>query len=166
MEPDPFKESYDEYVHVVFNYLMGLTLNPELSEELTQDTFVKAYKSIDTFDGRCKMSVWLCQIAKNSYFSYRKKERRKTSLDVQQHEDDSTLDVANALMNADEAMSVHRVIQRLGQPYKEVFYLRFFAELSYAQISEILGKSESWARVTFYRAKEKIKQSFHQEESQ
>jgi RNA polymerase sigma-70 factor (ECF subfamily) len=82
VEPEPFDESYDEYVSIVFNYLMSLTLNPELSEELTQDTFVKAYKSIDAFDGRCKMSVWLCQIAKNSYFSYRKKEQRKTSLDV------------------------------------------------------------------------------------
>ncbi len=164
METDPFVDSYNAYVNVVFHYLMSLTFDPELSEELTQETFVKAYQKIDSFDGRCKMSVWLCQIAKNSYFTYRKKEERKVSLSIEQ-ETRPVPDVAVLLMNADEAISVHKVIQRLDEPYKEVFYLRCFADLSYKQICEIFGKSESWARVTFYRAKEKIKQALDKEQS-
>jgi len=157
-----FDEIYNEYANVVFKYLMSLTMDPDLSEELTQETFYQAYKSIDKFEGRCKMSVWICHIAKNSYFSYYKKEKRKHSLDPDEQAA-STINIEDEFIKAHNTISLHRIIRTLGEPYKEVFYLRFFCELSYQQISEILGKSESWARVTFYRAKEKIRTIFNKD---
>ena len=151
-----FDEIYDEYANVVFKYLMSLTMDPDLSEELTQETFYKAFRSLDRFGGKCKMSTWLCQIAKNSYFRYYKKEKRKNVF-APEEQIESTVKIEDEFMKAHDTISLHRIIRTLGEPYKEVFYLRFFGELSYQQISEILGKSESWARVTFYRAKEKIR---------
>ncbi|WP_371320126.1 sigma-70 family RNA polymerase sigma factor [Chengkuizengella axinellae] len=71
-----FDKIYTNYVNDVFKYLMILTKNSDLAEELTQETFYKAYKNIDHFQGKSKMSVWLCQIAKNNYYSYLKKEKR------------------------------------------------------------------------------------------
>ena len=155
-----FDEIYNEYANVVFKYLMSLTMDPELSEELTQETFYKAFRSIDEFNGKYKMSTWLCQIAKNSYFSYYRKEKRKTSL-VPDEQATSTINIEDDFMKAHDTISLHKIIRTLEEPYKEVFYLRFFGELSYQQISEILGKSESWARVIFYRAKEKIRTIFN-----
>lgn len=157
-----FDEIYNEYANVVFKYLMSLTMDPDLSEELTQETFYKAFGSLDRFDGKYKMSTWLCQIAKNSYFSYHKKEKRKHSL-VPDEQATSTINIEDEFIKAHNAISLHRIIRTLEEPYKEVFYLRFFGELSYQQISEILGKSESWARVTFYRAKEKIRTIFNKD---
>ena len=157
-----FDEIYNEYANVVFKYLMSLTMDPDLSEELTQETFYKAFRGIDEFDGKYKMSTWLCQIAKNCYFSYYRKERRKTSL-IPDEQETSTLNIEDDFMKAHDTISLHRIIRTLAEPYKEVFYLRFFGELTYQQISEILGKSESWARVTFYRAKEKIRTIFNKD---
>lgn len=157
-----FDEIYNEYANVVFKYLMSLTMDPDLSEELTQETFYKAFRSIDEFDGKYKMSTWLCQIAKNSYFSYHRKEKRKHNL-VSDEQAASTINIEDEFMKAHNTISLHRIIRTLEEPYKEVFYLRFFGELSYQQISEILGKSESWARVTFYRAKEKIRTIFNKD---
>jgi len=157
-----FDEIYNEYANVVFKYLMSLTMDPDLSEELTQETFYKAYKNIDKFDGKCKMSVWLCQIAKFSYFRYYKKEKRKHEF-APEEQTESTVEIEDEFMKAHDTISLHRIIRTLGEPYKEVFYLRFFGDLSYQQISEIFGKSESWARVTFYRAKEKIRTIFNKD---
>ena len=157
-----FDEIYNEYANVVFKYLMSLTMDPDLSEELTQETFYKAFGSLDSFDGKYKMSTWLCQIAKNSYFSHHRKEKRKHSL-VSDEQATSTINIEDDFIKAHNTVSLHRIIRTLEEPYKEVFYLRFFGELSYQQISEILGKSESWARVIFYRAKEKIRTIFNKD---
>jgi len=159
---EAFDEIYDEYANVVFKYLMSLTMDPDLSEELTQETFYKAFGSLDRFAGKCKMSTWLCQIARNSYFSYHRKEKRKHSL-APDKQAISTINIEDEFIRAHNTISLHRIIRTLEEPYKEVFYLRFFAELPYQQISEIFGKSESWARVTFYRAKEKIRTIFNKD---
>jgi RNA polymerase sigma-70 factor (ECF subfamily) len=157
-----FDEIYNEYANVVFKYLMSLTMDPDLSEELTQETFYQVYKNIDKFEGRCKMPVWICQIAKNTYFSYYKKEKRKHSL-ASDEQTASTINIEDEIIKAHNTISLHRIIRTLGDPYKEVFYLRFFGGLSHQQIGEILGKSESWARVTFYRAKEQIRTIFNKD---
>jgi len=157
-----FDEIYNEYANVVFKYLMSLTMDRDLSEELTQETFYKALRRIDEFDGKCKMSTWLCQIAKNAYFSYYRKENRKHEI-APEKPTESSVEIGDELIKAHNTVSLHRIIRTLEEPYKEVFYLRFFAELSYHQISDILGKSESWARVTFYRAKEKIRTIFNKD---
>lgn len=142
---------------------MCLTGDENLSEELTQETFYKAYKKINTFEGKCKMSVWLCQIAKNSYYSYCRKERanRKEKID---EKNVSYTDIQEKLLQSHNHITLHKILHNLEDPYKEVFTLKVFGELSYKEISEIFGKSESWGRVTFYRAKEKIKAIFIEKE--
>lgn len=142
---------------------MCLTGDENLSEELTQETFYKAYKNIAGFEGKCKMSVWLCQIAKNSYYSYIKKEKTKNR---EQLDDNivSEINVHEEYMKGHNILSLHKILHSLEEPYKEVFTLKTFGELSYLQISEIFGKSESWARVTYYRSKEKLKVLFNEKE--
>jgi len=158
-----FDEIYNLYANEVFKYLMCLTGDKDLSEELTQETFYKAYKSIDGFEGKCKMSVWLCQIAKNSYFSYYRKGKVKTQEAVDE-KIQSEMDVQEEYIQAENILTLHKILHLLEEPYKEVFTLKLFGELSYQQISEIFGKSETWARVTYFRAKEKIRIIFNEKE--
>lgn len=158
-----FDEIYKLYVNDVFRYLMCLTGNEEISEELTQETFYKAYKNIDRFEGKCKISVWLCQIAKNSYFSYKKKTNLK-NCDILDQSITAPINIQEEFIQSHNVISLHKILHTLEEPYKEVFTLKMFGELSYQQISEIFGKSESWARVTYYRAKEKIKVIFNEKE--
>lgn len=156
-------ELYNLYANDVFKYLICLTGDAELSEELTQETFYKAYRNINSFEGKCKMSVWLCQIAKNSYFTYLK----KTKLKHREFLEDnlvSQINVQEEYLLSHNVISLHKILHTLEEPYKEVFTLKLFGELSYKQISEIFGKSEPWARVTYYRAKEKIKAVFDEKE--
>jgi RNA polymerase sigma factor (sigma-70 family) len=159
-----FDEIYELYVNDVFKYLMCLTGDENLSEELTQETLYKAYKSIDGFQGKCKMSVWLCQIAKNSYYSYCRKVKLKNR-EILNENTMSQLNIYEDYIQSHNVISLHRIIHTLEEPYKEVFTLKLFGELSYKQISEIFGKSESWSRVTYYRAKEKIKVIFNEKEA-
>lgn len=145
---------YREYFTDVYKYLISLCRDAALAEELTQETFFKALKSLDSFRGDCSVYAWLCQIGKNTYFSYRKRHMRQ----AQETELASEHDVAAMFADRDEAIRLHRIVHSLPEPYKEVFSLRTFGELAFAQIGELFGKSESWARVTYHRAKLKIRE--------
>lgn len=158
-----FDEIYDLYVNDVYKFLLCLSGNENVSEELTQETFYKAYKNIKNFKGTCKISVWLCQIAKNSYYSHCKKEKVSRKIMLDEHIV-SSINVEEELISYQNKISLHKIIQTLDTPYKEVISLKTFGELSYQQISEIFNKSESWARVTFYRAKQKIKNLYYERE--
>lgn len=154
---DDFNEIYTVYFGDVYRYIFSLCRNESIAEDITQETFLKALKNIDKFDGKCRISVWLCQIAKNSYFSYCKKENKfSDGLDTANipHYDE----FEQKLVNKEYALEVHKSLHNLEEPYKEVFYLRLFGELSFAKIGEIFGKTESWARVTYHRARIKIKE--------
>ncbi|RCX15369.1 RNA polymerase sigma-70 factor (ECF subfamily) [Fontibacillus phaseoli] len=156
-----FEQIYDQYFRDVYQFVYSLSRNETLSEEVTQETFFKALKSIDSFKGNCKLSVWLCQIAKNTYFTHLDKQKRYAP------EDEGTVasggNPEEALLKRDETMRIHRALHRLKEPYKEVFTLRVFGELSFAQIGGLFEKSEGWARVTFYRAKQKIQELLKEE---
>ncbi len=152
-----FEDIYKTYFEDVYKYLRGLTANEHLSEELTSDTFYKAMKSIDEFRGECDVRVWLCQIAKNTYLSYIRKQKKETNI-----EDDEELliekeNIEHLLVNKDLAFKIHQRLHEIKEPYKEVFSLRVFGELSFKQIALIFGKSEHWACVTYHRAKEMIR---------
>ena len=128
-----------------------------MAEEITQETFLKALKHIDSYQGKCQMKVWLCQIAKNTFYTYQSKQARFsrwTELERKQRSLEQPLD--EALANKEDALRIHKVLHRMKEPYKEVFTLRIFGELSFAEISQLFEKTESWARVTFYRAKQMI----------
>lgn len=152
-----FNEIYIEYFRDVYRYTLSLCKNEAVAEEITQETFFKALKSIETFNGKCKLYVWLCQIAKNTYFSYYKKEiPMDYGADI--NNTTSSEDFEQDLLCKESAFEMHKIIHELEEPYKEVFSLRLFGELSFAQIADLFGKTESWARVTYYRARLKIKE--------
>ncbi|WP_303788545.1 RNA polymerase sigma factor [Ruminococcus flavefaciens] len=150
------EELYNDYFHDVYLYIRSLSADEHLAEDITQETFFKAMKSVDSFRGDCDIRVWLCQIAKNLLFTHNKKQKRFTGEEVPETVPDNTVRVDELLENSAQSMEVHRVLHTLSEPYKEVFTLRVFGELSFRQIGEIFGKTESWARVTFHRAKLKI----------
>ena len=134
-----------------------LCKNDAVAEEITQQTFFKALENIDSFNGNCKMRVWLCQIAKNSYFTYLKKEKLKVN-DTEIEEEAFFDNLEQTLVDKESAFQIHKQLHKLEEPYKEVFTLRLFGELTFSQIAELFGKTESWARVTYYRAKIKLKE--------
>lgn len=152
-----FNDLYNEYFKDVYRYAISLSKNELIAEEITQETFFKALNSIDTFNGKCKIYVWLCQIAKNTYFSYLKKEKR---YDYHANIVDILYDgsLEESLSHKETSFEIHKCLHALEEPYKEVFSLRLFGELSFAQIATLFGKTESWARVTYHRAKLKIKE--------
>ena len=150
-----FEEVYKRYVKDVFAFSFSLCRNRAAAEDITSETFLKAMKSSSTFEGKCSVKVWLCQIAKNTYYDYLRKQSKFTELsDEMPNQSDFELE----LLNKADALKVHKLLHKLAEPYKEVFSLRTFSELSFAEIGEIFGKSESWARVTFHRAKIKLKE--------
>ncbi|KAA1184284.1 RNA polymerase sigma factor [Paenibacillus sp. B2(2019)] len=151
---DELEGVYDQYFRDVYIFVLSLSRDEQIAEEITQETFFKALKRIDQFRGDCKMSVWLCQIAKNTYFSYIDGQRRFASLAVQ--EEEGSINLEQKLIDQTEALRVHKVLHVLNEPYKEVFMLRLFGELSFDHISQIFGRTESWARVTYHRARLRI----------
>lgn len=151
-----FQEVYDLYFKDVYKYALTLCRNEQMAEEVTQETFFKALKSIDSFRGQCKLYVWLCQIAKNTYFSMAAKEKsRPYENEISESAEES---LESALLTKESAFEIHKVLHDLEEPYKEVFSLRIFGQLSFKQIGTLFGKTESWARVTYHRARLKIKE--------
>ena len=152
-----FQEVYRLYFRDVYRYVLSLCQNESIAEEVTQETFYKALQKIDSFDGKCKVSVWLCQIAKNTYLSMRRRDKfaeQRENMELLQEEGS----LEERFCNREAAFAIHKVLHKLDEPYKEVFSLRTFGELSFKQIGELFGKTESWARVTYHRARLKIKE--------
>lgn len=149
-----FQEVYELYFPDVYKYVLSLSRDPTLAEEITQETFFKALKHIDSFRGQCRLYVWLCQIAKNTYYTHLEKQKRP----IQEPSPPGDAGPEEQLLTQESAFEVHKVLHRLSEPYKEVFSLRVFGQLSFRQIGELFGKTESWARVTYHRAKLKIKE--------
>lgn len=149
---------YEEYFETVNKYLFCLTHNNDISEELTQETFYKAVKKIDTYKGECKMSVWLCQIAKNLWYD----QCRKNKKFVDTNEDILNLQATNSTeesaISNDEKLLLYKKMQNLDEKTREVIYLKITGELSFKEIGNILNQTENWARVTFYRGKNKLKE--------
>lgn len=152
-----FEEIYSSYFKDVYRYVLCLSKNESIAEEVTQETFFKALKNINNFKGDCKISVWLCQIAKNTYFSYLKKEKNSCE-DFEDLQLVLDSDLEKAFMGDENAFEIHKLIHNLDEPYKEVFTLRFLGDLSFLRIGELFGKTESWARVTYHRARIKLKE--------
>lgn len=136
--------------------MKGLTRDDSLAEELTQEAFFKAIKSIDEFQKKCDTKVWLCQIAKNTYFSYLRKNHLIDPYEIVNENIQTKVNIEQDLMDKDTMIGIHRILHELEEPYKEVFSLRVFGELTFKQIAEIFCKNENWACVTYHRAKNKI----------
>ncbi len=151
-----FEKIYLEYYDAVFQYVLSLCRDEQWAEEITQAAFFKALKSIDSFRGECKLSVWLCQIAKNTFYTEAKRQRRQVDYPLEQIQPDEAID--QKIYDKETAFQIHKLLHVLEEPYKEVFWMRTFGELSFKDIGVLFGKTESWARVTYHRAKMKIKE--------
>ena len=158
------QEVYEQYFTVVYRYLLSLSHNTHIAEELTQETFFKALKKVDDFRGDRDLRVWLCQISKNTYYDYLKKNKKYAPESQDEKKESFPSDLLQNFSDKETALQVHKVLHRLSEPYKEVFSLRVFGELSFGTISSLFGKSESWARVTYHRACKKIREELDHED--
>ena len=151
------KKIYEEYCEVVNKYLFCLTKNYDIAEELTQETFYRAVKKISTYKGECKISVWLCQIAKNLWYDQCRKNKKIININYDLINVEDGNRVEEQVISNDEKLKLYKKMQTLDEKTREVIYLRITGELSFKEIGDILNKSENWARVTFYRGKSKLK---------
>ena len=153
-----FEGIYRAYFSDVFHYIRRLSGDEQLAEEITSETFFRAMRSIHRFRGDCDIRVWLCQIAKNCYFSYRKREKRTGRVENIEHLDVPAQEdtVEEQLIRRDDAAQLQKLLHGMPEPYREVFMWRVFAELSFRQIAQIFGKTENWACVTYHRARKMI----------
>ena len=148
---------YRAYFQDVYLYILSLSKDEHIAEDITSEAFINAIKSIDTFKGDCDIRVWLCQIAKNCYFSYLRKNKKIIYTD-EEPEHISEINIEQSIVSKEDAMKIHEILHKLKEPYKEVFTLRVFSELSFKQIGYLFGKNENWACVTYHRARKKIQE--------
>lgn len=151
-----FEKIYSEYYDTVFLYALSLCKNEQWAEEITQSAFLKALKYINSFRGECKLSVWLCQIAKNIFYTASKQHQCRADQPLESIPSEKALE--QTLLDKETALQIHSLLHSLEEPYKEVFWMRIFGELSFKEIGLLFGKTESWARVTYHRARMKIKE--------
>ncbi len=153
-----FEEIYTEYFSDVYKYVLSLSRDEAIAEEVTQETFFKAMRHIDQFNGTCKLYVWLCQIAKNTYFSLSQKQKRLVP-GIDTDFPDITSDLETNYLDKEAAKRLHVLLHNLHEPNKEVFTLRVFGELPFSQIGALFGKTDSWARLIYYRAKKQLQEA-------
>ena len=156
---EDFEAIYVQHFDGVYKYVFSLCRNETIAEEITQEAFYRAMEHIDKFEGKCKLYVWLCQIAKNTFLTYAKKQKRyvpETDVDLSQQIEPS---FESEILDKETLWKLHKLLHGLSEPYKEVFSLRVFGELPFSQIGELFGKSDSWARLIFYRAKKELRRN-------
>ena len=152
------EEIYIKYFEIVKKFIFCLSQNNDIAEELTQETFYKAVKTINSFKGECKISTWLCQIAKNLWYNELKKRKRQVEYNEQQYfEITSNDEIENIIISNEENEILLAKIKELDKKSRNIIILRIFGDMTFKEISNILGISENYARVTFYRGKEKLK---------
>lgn len=149
---------YHQYFQTVYRYIFCLTQDADSAEEITQEVFYQALKSLRNFRGECKISVWLCQIGKHIWINEHKRKRRydHRSIDAYIPTLAAKEDVEKAVIDRENKAALYAAIQGLDEKTREVMLLRILGEFSFHEIGEMLGKKETWARVTFYRGKQKI----------
>lgn len=148
----------------VFRFLRGLSGNETLAEDLTQETFYRAMKNIDSYQGNAELRVWLCSIAKNLFYDHCRKQKPTVSTDDAAELADENRHFSDMLADKTQALQIHKLLHELKEPYKEIFTLRIFGELSFREIGDIFGKSEHWACVTFHRARTMLQKQVKEEQ--
>ena len=157
MASETFDEIYQSYFDPVYRYVLSLSGDPQAAEEITQETFFKALRSLDRFRGESSVKSWLCAIAKNIWLSDRRKKKAEP-LDEAAEVPDPGIGPEESVVRRDESMRIHRLLHRLEEPYREVFTLRTLGQLRFRDIGELFGKSENWACVVYHRARSKLKE--------
>lgn len=152
---------YREYSNMVYKYLLSKTGDEDIAEELTQETFYQAVKSADKFDFSSKVSTWLCGIAKNKLYEYWRKHPKMQELDENA---EALTGLEEQYISSETRLEIVKAIHGISEPTREILYLRLFSELSFKEIGEILGKTEQWARVTYYRGKLALRKELTEDE--
>ena len=163
MDKNTAEKLYEAFYMKVFSYVCTLTLDHEDAVEITQETFFRAITTSKEFRGESDSYTWLCAIAKNLFIDETRRRSRMEDVPLEEQVDTGK-DFEKSLMNADTSIRIHRILHELEEPYKEVFQLRVFGELSFSQIASIFHKTESWARVTYHRARMKLKERLDENE--
>lgn len=156
MQDMDFDNIYQTFFKDVYFYIYGIARNESLAEEITQETFVKALKAIDSFDGGKDIRAWLFAIARNTFYTCCKRQRIYTTQPLDENIDAPGPSLVDRIADAETAFRIHQFLHDMSEPYKEVFTLRVFGELPFERIGMLFGRSAGWARVTFYRAKRQI----------
>ena len=160
---DDMHQIYRQHAQTVYKFLLAQCQNADLAEDLTQETFYQAIRSIDRFDGSCKLSVWLCQIAKHLWYQHLRKTKREAPVPEQPPEVPAP-SAEEGLLAQENRLELLKQIHALPEVQREVVYLRAFGNLSFREIGDVLGKTETWARVTFYRGKEQLRKGGNPDE--
>ena len=157
------EELYQQYVQIVYRFLMSASRDSRLAEDLTQETFLRAWESLERFDHSCRISTWLCQIAKHTLYQHWEKYGREHPAEPDPQIPAPENTETQALRRI-ELAEVLEAFQALGPDMRQVVSLRAMDGLPYKEIGEIMGKSENWARVTYFRAKEILAREAHHED--
>ena len=156
---------YREYFTIVYCYILSLSKDATVAEDITQETFFRAMKKLDEFRGDSSVETWLIQIAKRLYYNYADKSSRRKQIDEAQPDVRLKQEsIEDGLIRKEYSQRINRILHGLNEPYKEVFMLRVYGELSFKEIGELFMKSDAWARVTFHRAKNMIREVLENED--
>ena len=153
---EDMEKVYQQHARTVYKFLLTKTRDEHLAEELTQETFYQAVKSVGRFDGSCKVSVWLCQIAKHLWYQHLRRHKREAPMPAEAPEVPAA-SAEEVLLEREGRLDLLRLIHGLPPEPREVVYLRAFGGLSFREIGDVMGRTETWARVAFYRTKEKLR---------
>lgn len=155
---------YKKYTEVVYKYLYTLCRNENIAEELTQETFYQAMRSSQKYNGSCKVSTWLCQIAKHLWYQELERKSKKETLELKEDVVSNCVSIEDKILLQEDVFELYKLIHSLDSTSKEVFLLRTTGDLSFRTIGDIFNKNENWARVTYYRAKQKIMKGWENHE--
>ena len=165
MEKEAFEKLYETYYMRVYSYVMTLAKKQHIAEEITQETFYRAFTAKSTFRGKSNALTWLCAIAKNLF----RDEMRRQSKNAEAAPDTSAsggVDIQSEVEDHDASYRIHLALNELEEPYRKVFGLRIFGELSFREIGSVCGRTENWARVTYHRAKLKLQERMNVHETE
>lgn len=156
MDKETWEKLYNAHYMRVFSYVMTLAGERHLAEEITQDAFFRAFSNSESFRSEADEVTWLCAIAKNCFLS--EKRRQGKTEQLPETAPSGEKNVEQQAEDRDSSFRIHLALHALEEPYREVFELRIFGELSFRQVGEIFGKTENWARVTYHRARLKLQE--------
>jgi RNA polymerase sigma factor (sigma-70 family) len=158
-------EIYNKYSSIVYKYVFCLTDSEDITEEIVQETFLVAVKDINKFRGDCKISTWLCQISKYIWYKKLKKSKKKQEISLDNLEDALILEesIEENIIDKEGKIQLFKKIQALDEDTRSVMYLRIFGNLDYSEIADIMNKTQNWARVIFFRGKQKLKEEINNE---
>lgn len=154
-----FNKIYEENARKLYKFLLSLSGNEILAEELVQETFFQAFKTFEKFEGRCSIYTWLCQIGKNAWLKEVKRNKRYLDVEISDlHIPDQSSFLEDQIIKKEEFIRSRKALLNLEEPYRNVFALHAISDVKLKEIANLYGKSESWARVTYYRARMQIVQ--------